>query len=75
MTIIQVSDASLVERLLADLQARPDVIADVVGPNRVQISLLGSYNQDAMKVAIVLRVRAWAAAQRARGIAVDVEIE
>jgi hypothetical protein len=75
MTIVRVSDASLVERLLADLQARPDVIADVVGPNRVRISLLGSYNQEAMALAILLRVRAWEAGQRARGVAVDVEIE
>jgi hypothetical protein len=75
MTIVRVSDASLVERLLADLQARPDVIAEVVGPNRVRISLLGSYNQEAMALAILLRVRAWEAGQRARGVAVDVEIE
>lgn len=75
MTIVRVSDASLVERLLAELQARPDVIADVVGPNRVRISLLGSYNQEAMALAILLRVRAWEAGQRAQGVQVDVEIE
>jgi hypothetical protein len=75
MTIIQVSDASLVEPLLADLRTRPDVVAEVVAPNRVRVSLLGSYSGEAMRIAILLRVRAWAAAQRARGVAAEVEIE
>jgi hypothetical protein len=75
MTIIRISDASLLEQLLADLQARPDVVAQIVAPNRIRISLLGSYNPHALQLAITLRVRAWEEVQRSRGIDVTVELE
>lgn len=63
----------MVEPLLADLTSRPDVIAEVVAPNRIRVSLLGSYNRDAMELAIVLRVRAWEAAHRSSGVVVEIE--
>ena len=75
MTTIWLSDPSMVELLLADLKARPDVVAEIVEPDRIRISLLGSYSGDAMRLAILLRVRAWEAVQRARGIDVEVELE
>jgi hypothetical protein len=31
------------------------------------VSLLGSYREDAMRLALYLRLRAWEAGQRARG--------
>jgi hypothetical protein len=75
MTIIKISDPALLELLLADLRDRPDVIAEVAGPDRLRVSVLGSYNQSAMRMAILLRVRAWEAAQRARGFDVEVDLE
>jgi len=75
MTILRLNDASLVDQLLDDLKSRPDVVAQVVAPNRIRISLLGSYSAEAMRIAIMLRVRAWEAVQRARGIVAEVEIE
>ena len=75
MTIIRISDASLLEPLLADLRTRPDVVAEVVADDRLRISLLGSYSQSAMQMAILLRVRAWEVAQRARGFDVEVDLE
>jgi hypothetical protein len=75
MTIIRISDPALLEKLLADLRERPDVVAEIDGPDRLRVSVLGSYNQSAMRMAILLRIRAWEAAQRARGLDVEVDIE
>jgi hypothetical protein len=36
---------------------------------------MGSYSSDAMRLATLLRIRAWEAAQRSRGIDVYVDIE
>ena len=38
------------------------------------MSLLGSYNLEAMRMAIDLRVRAWEAAQRANGRLIRVDL-
>jgi len=75
MATVRISDATLLELLLADLTARPDVVAEVSGPDTLRLSLLGSYNEGAMRLAILLRIRAWEAAQRARGIEVEVDID
>ena len=75
MTTVRINDPSLLGLLLADLSDRPDVIAEVLGPDRIRVSLLGSYNAEAMRLAIVLRVRAWEAAQRSRGIDVELELD
>ena len=61
------------DALIADLGSRPDLIVAEVGENALEISLLGSYNLDAMRLAIQLRVRAWEAAQRAAGRTIHVE--
>ena len=75
MTIIRINDPSRLELLLADLTARPDVVAEVIAPDRIGINILGSYNLDAMRLAILLRIRAWEAAQRSRGVDVEVDLE
>ena len=75
MTTIRISDPSLLELLLADLRSRPDVIAEEIAPDRIRISILGSYSSESMRPALLLRIRAWEAAQRSRGIDVEVDIE
>jgi len=75
MTIIRINDPSRLELLLADLRARPDVVAEIIAPDRIRVNILGSYNLDAMRLAILLRVRAWEAAQRSRGVDVGVDLE
>ena len=52
MTIIRINDPSRLELLLADLRARPDVVAEIIAPDRIRINILGSYNLDAMRLAI-----------------------
>ncbi len=75
MTTIRISDDSMLELLLADLTARPDVVAHVVAPDKLAISILGSFNRDAMRFATLLRVRTWEATQRSRGYDVYVDLE
>jgi hypothetical protein len=38
------------------------------------INILGSYSVEGMRLATTLRVQAWVAAQKARGVDVNVEI-
>jgi hypothetical protein len=39
--------------------------------NEVDVSLLGSYNADAMNIELYLRVRAWEAGRRSTGVEVE----
>jgi hypothetical protein len=75
MTLIRISDPALLATLLADLEARPDVVTTPVSDTSIRVSILGSYNHEAQRIAAYLRIRAWEAAQHARGIDVRVELE
>jgi hypothetical protein len=75
MPLLRVSDPAYLPELLEELTARPDCLAEVVGPNRVQVSVLGSYNTDALELEVELRVRAWQNAQLARGLDVGIDVE
>lgn len=75
MTTIRISESTLLPVLLADIQSRPDLVADVLSSDTIRVSILGSYNQQALRMATFLRVRAWEAAQRASGIDVTVEVD
>jgi hypothetical protein len=68
---LRVSDPALVPELLEFLQSRLDVVAEQVEADEVSLSLLGSYASDAMRMELYLRVRAWEAAQRSRGVEVE----
>jgi hypothetical protein len=74
VTLLRISDPSLLDLLCADLRSRGDVIAEVVGKDTVQVDILGSYGVEGMRMATELRLRAWEEGQRARGIDVHVEI-
>jgi hypothetical protein len=73
--IFRVSDPELLPVLLEELTERHDCLAEAVGSDRVVVSLLGSFHTDAMRMEAELRIRAWQAAQRSRGVHVDVELE
>jgi len=68
---LRVSDPALVPELMEFLRSRLDVVAEQVGEDEVSVSLLGSYGSDSMRMALYLRVRAWEAAQRSRGVEVE----
>jgi hypothetical protein len=74
VTQVRISNAALLDRLVDDLRQRPDTVVAVTGPNTIEVSLLGSYHAEAMRLAVDLLLRAWEAAQRARGYDVRLEI-
>jgi hypothetical protein len=68
---IRVSDPALVPELLEFLRSRFDVVAEQVSANDVDLSVLGSFASDAMRMQLYLQVRAWEAAQRSKGVEVE----
>jgi len=58
--------------LRAYLGERADCVATAVGPNALDVTILGSYNSDAMDLETRLRVRNWEEGQRASGVDVRV---
>ncbi|HEY7397738.1 MAG TPA: hypothetical protein VH538_05515 [Gaiellaceae bacterium] len=75
MPTIRLNDPTLTDDLLVDLRSRGDILAEEIAPGAIRVSVLGSYSSEGMRVAVYLRVRAWEAAQRARGVDVSVELD
>jgi hypothetical protein len=75
MPVFRVSDAALLPVLLEDLRKQNDCLAEAVGQNRLSVSVLGSFHSDAMRMEVELRIQAWQAAQRSRGVQVSVDLD
>ncbi len=54
------------------LQAEPNAVVEQVSEDEVEVSLLGSYQEDALRMELYLRLRAWEAAHRASGVHVEI---
>jgi hypothetical protein len=74
VTLLRISDPGLLELLRADLQSRDDLVAEMVDDRTLQVDILGSYGEQGMRMATELRVQAWVASQRARGVDVTVDV-
>jgi len=74
VTLVRISDPSLLDLLCADLRSRSDIVAEVVDADTIQVDILGSYGVEGMRMATELRLRAWEEAQRARGVDVRVQV-
>ena len=74
MTIIRLNSALAAELLLTYLRERPDIAAEIIGPNTLRVSVLGSYRSDALQMELALRLRAWEEAARARGLDVSAQL-
>lgn len=74
MTLLRISDPGLLELLRADLESSDDLVAEVVDDQTLQVDILGSYGEQGMRLAAELRVHAWVAGQRARGVDVSVDV-
>jgi hypothetical protein len=68
---LRVSNPALIPDLLEFLRSRVDVVAEEVGDDEVDVSLVGSYNADALNIELYLRVRAWEAGRRSTGVEVE----
>jgi len=75
MPTIRLNDPALADDLLVELRSHGDILAEEIGPGSIRVSVLGSYSAEGMRVAIYLHVRAWEAAQRAKGVDVRVELD
>ena len=69
---IRLSSADLMGELVRFLQAEPSAVVEQVSDDEVEISLLGSYQEDALRMELYLRLRAWEAAHRASGVQVEI---
>jgi hypothetical protein len=56
---LRLSNPDLVPELLQFLESRTDVVTQQVSDNEVELSLLGSYNEDAAQMTVDLLVRSW----------------
>ena len=56
---IYVSDPDLVPSLLGFLRERVHVIADQLGPNEIEVSLLGSMNSAKRRLEVDLMLQLW----------------
>lgn len=69
---VRVSAPQLVDELTDFLAAEPTTIVERVSGDKVEVSLLGSYSADAMRMELYLRLRAWEAARRTRHARVEI---
>jgi hypothetical protein len=58
---LRVSDPRLLPELIEFLTSRGDVVALATSNDELDVSLLGSYGNDAMRMELELRIRAWEA--------------
>jgi hypothetical protein len=69
---IRLSSADMLDELLEFLRAEPSAVVEQVSDDEVEVSLLGSYQEDALRMELYLRVRAWEAAHHASGVHVEI---
>jgi hypothetical protein len=75
MTLVRTNNSATTQLLVAYLTAATDIAVKPMGEREVLVSLLGSYREDAMRLALYLRLRAWEAAQRAEGNDVHLDLD
>ena len=71
MKLTLISDPTLLLALRADLASHAGRVVTAVEPDTLEVTILGS-RDDALEMSAQLRVRAWEAAERARGVDVRV---
>jgi hypothetical protein len=75
MTIVRLNSRVATDLLFDHLKEQGDIAAEHVGADRLRLSLIGSFNADAMELELTLRLRAWEAAARANGLDVSLSLE
>jgi hypothetical protein len=60
------------DELIGFLETETDATIQRVSDDEAEVCLLGSYNRDAMRMELYLRLRAWEAGRRARDAHVDI---
>jgi hypothetical protein len=75
MTVVRTNSSAATQLLVAYLSEASDIAVEPVGTREVRVSLLGSYREEAMRLALYLRLRAWEEAQRAKGNDVRLDLD
>jgi hypothetical protein len=60
---IRLNDPSLLPELIEFLETRTDAVVTEVGADEVEVTLLGSYAIEALRMELYLCIRAWEAAR------------
>jgi len=66
---IRLANPSLLPDLVDFLGTRFDAVVTVIGEDELEVSILGSYAHDAMRMEMYLRIRAW---EEGRGVAAEI---
>jgi hypothetical protein len=74
MTMLRVNSDEAADLLVEHLGSQDDLAVERIAPGRIRVSVLGSFGAEAMRLELFLRLRAWEAAERARGNDVRVEL-
>lgn len=69
---IRLDNPSLLPELVQFLETRTDAVVTEVADDAVEVTLLGSYALDAMRMELYLRIRAWEAA-RGGGVVAEID--
>jgi hypothetical protein len=69
---VRVTSPELVGDLLGFLASEPSTTVQRVSSDELEVSLLGSYDVDAMRMELYLRLRAWEAGRRASGAEAEI---
>jgi hypothetical protein len=75
MTMLRVNNDEAAELLVEHLSSQDDLAVERIAPGTIRVSVLGSFGAEAMRLELFLRLRAWEAAERARGHDVRVELD
>lgn len=69
---LRLSSADLLDELIEFLRAEPNAVVEQVSDDEVEVTLLGSYREDALRMELFLRLRAWEAAHRTSDVRVEI---
>lgn len=70
---VRITDPAALDDLIDFLDSGIAATIDKVDDNELEVSLLGSYNADALRMQLYLRIRAWEAAYRTKGVSVELD--
>jgi len=69
---VRITSPELLGELLESLASWPDAAVQPVSHEELDVSLLGSFDEDAMRMELYLRLRAWEAGKRACDARVEI---
>ena len=69
---VRISRPEHLGELVAFLEREVDAVVTPVADDLVEVSLLGSYEPEAMRLELYLRLRAWEAARRSAPVRVEI---